>query len=122
MYTRETAEQQAAAKPLSQISPEQQARVDTIKTDLQRATHSQGQNVEAPPPAPQDGAENPQPMAQKSMNQDKAAPELSPTSAQAGTRSTEQETPTVSEDTSRSPEHSPDRARTIARTTPSWER
>lgn len=115
--TREVAEEKSTAKPISQISPDQQARVDAIKSDLQKATQSQGQTVEAPVAAPQDGATNPQPMAQKMVNQDKATAELSPTSMQAGTRAAEQDAPSAGNQ-----EKSQGRPQTISRPSPSWER
>jgi hypothetical protein len=56
-------------------------------------------------------------MAQKMASQDKAAPSLSPTSMQAGTRSTEQDAPSKSE--SKSAQQT---QKTMARPSPSWER
>jgi hypothetical protein len=118
--TREAAEEKSTAKPISQIPADQQARVDAVKSDLQKATQSQAQTVEAPT-TPQDGATSPQPMAQKSMNQDKAAAPLSPTTAQAGMRSTEQEAPAAGNQ-EKTQEKSQGRPQTISRPTPSWER
>jgi len=119
--TREAAEDKSRAKPISQIPPDQQARVDAIKSDLQKATLSQGQTSDAPAAALQDGATSPQPMMQKSMNQDKAASPLSPTTAQVGTRSTEQEAPAGGSQ-EKGQEKSQGRPQTISRPSPSWER
>lgn len=114
MYSREAGEEKTAAKPVRQISNEQMARVDKVGTDLQKAMQVRG--TENVPSTPTEGTDNAQPMRQPMMNQDKAAPALSPTSAQAGTHATEQESTAPSQDKSQS------RSRTIARTMPSWER
>lgn len=122
MYSRETSQSTAGAKSMQQMPPEQQAKVAEISGKLQQATQHMGQ-AEAPSSAPQDGTTSPQPMAQKMTSQDKAAPALSPTSMQAGTRSTEQEAPASSEATSKSETKSAQQTqKTMARTSPSWER
>lgn len=118
MYGREAAEEKAAAKPISQISDEQKARVDKVGADLQKAFQTPGTEKSAPS-SPTDSTDSAQPMRQTMMNQDKAAPSLSPTSAQAGTPATEQESTSPSQD---SQAKSQSRPQTIARTTPSWER
>ena len=117
MYGREAAEEKAAAKPISQIPDEQKARVDKVGADLQKAFQTPG--TENAPSSPTDSTDSAQPMRQPMMNQDKAAPSLSPTSAQAGTPSTEQESAAPSQDNQAK---SQGRPQTIARTTPSWER
>jgi len=63
-------------------------------------------------------------MRQNMTSQDKAAPALSPTSAQQGKTANEQDGPAPSEDaSSKSQESSQEQTRqTIARRPPSWER
>jgi hypothetical protein len=119
--TREAAEEKVTAKPISQLPPDRQAQVDAVKSDLQKATQNQEQSAVVSAPTPQDGATSPQPMMQKSMNQDKVAPASSPTSAQAGTPSTEQEAPSAANQ-GKTQDKSQDRPQTIARPAPSWER
>jgi len=122
MYTRESGQERAGAKSMQQMPPEQQAKVEEVKGKLQQATQHLGQNAETFSPAPADSAASPQPMAQKMMSQENAAHALSPTSAQAGIRATEQNVPS-SESSGKSQEQSAQAPRkTIARTTPSWER
>ena len=115
MYSQQAIQEKTAAKPLDRIPAAQMEQVDGIKADLQRATQSASPNALPAAPAPGDATANPQPMAQMSMNQDKAAPALSPTSAQAGARGHEQES-------GAKPEKVPERPQTIARRPPSWER
>ena len=122
-HTRKDAQDKAALKPLDQIKPEHQARVETIKTELQKSTQHQEKTAPAPAPAPEDATASPQPMQQKMMSQDKAAPDLSPTSAQKGTKAMDQEAPAASgQGQSKTQEKSADQAKTIARRPPSWER
>ena len=117
MYARETAVQQATAKPLSQISPEQQSKVVEAQTLYSRGTREAGQTTPAPTSLPEDGATSPQPMRQNMISQDKATPNLSPTSAQSGARTQDVEGPSA-------PAATPAKSQqqTIARPTPSWER
>jgi hypothetical protein len=122
MYTRQAAEEPAKAKPIAQIPPDQKARVESVKSDLQKATQVQGQSSEAPITAPQDSATSPQPMAQKSMGQDNVAPALSPTSAKDGVRPSDDKQNAPSETLSRSEESAQPSRQTIARRPPSWER
>lgn len=117
MYTRQASEEKTAAKPIRQISDEQKARVDKVGADLQKSIRTS--DMENPPSIPTDGTDNAQPMRQPMMNQGKAAPSLSPTSAQAGTLAAEKESASPSLD---SQAKSQSRPQTIARTTPSWER
>lgn len=122
MYSREASQGKASAKSMQQMPPEQQAKVTEISGKLQQATQHMGQ-AEAPAVAPQDSTASPQPMRQNMMSQDKAAPSLSPTSAQAGTPGTEQNAPAASQDTSKSEAKSAQQtAQTMKRTSPSWER
>jgi hypothetical protein len=115
MYTREAGEERAAAKPIS--LNEHHSAAATEANDLYRKGTQEGEHpAAASTPAPADSATDPQqPMVQPSMNQEKAAPPLTPTSAQAGAKEHEQE---AHASVSPSPTPSP----TLPRTTPSWER
>jgi hypothetical protein len=112
MYARESVQQKASEKSPASLSPDQQEKVREVQATMQQATHSPDQTPSSS--SPSEGATNPQPMAQMATNQDKAAPALSPTTAQAGTRSHEHE------NASPSPARTPER--TIPRPQPSWER
>lgn len=123
MYAQQASQEKATARTMDQMPTEQKGRVDQIKADLQKASQNPGQDAPPNTPAPADSTASPQPMAQKMMNQDKAAPALSPTSAQAGTRATEQQQSAPSENSqSKAQKGSPDRSQTVARRPPSWER
>jgi hypothetical protein len=93
------------------------ARIDTLAQNAQQKAPAQTQ-------APEGGASGPEPQRQMMTGQDKAAPALSPTSAQRGTPATEKDAPAPSQDTSsQSTERSQEQTRqTIARRPPSWER
>jgi hypothetical protein len=112
MYARGSVQQKASEKSPASLSPDQQARVREVQATMSQATQSPDQSQS--PASPSEGATNPQPMAQMATNQDKAAPALSPTTAQAGTRSHEHE------NASPSPARTPER--TVPRPPPSWER
>jgi hypothetical protein len=112
MYARESVQQKLSEKSPASLSPDQQAKVREVQATMQQATHSPDQTHS--PASPSEGATNPQPMAQMATNQDKAAPALSPTAAQTGTRSHEHENARPSP--ARTPE------RTMPRPPPSWER
>ena len=123
MYAQQAAQEKTAPKALDQMAPEQWAKVEDIKAKMKQATQYLRQNEQPASPDRADGATGPQPMAQKMTSQDKAAPALSPTSAQAGTRATEQEAPGPSgESQAKAQEKSQGRPQTIARRPPSWER
>jgi hypothetical protein len=116
MHTREALEEKATAKPVSQIPEDQRAKAAEVGEKIQAAIKVQGpDNVPDPPSG---GASSAQPMRQQMMSQDKAAPAMSPTSAQAGVTETEQK----SNAPSQAQESSPSRQQTIARPAPSWER
>ena len=112
MYARESVQQKASEKSPASLPPDQQAKVREVQATVHQATQSPDQSPS--PASPSEGATNPQPMAQMATNQDKAAPALSPTTAQAGTRSHEHE------NASPSPARTPER--TVPRPPPSWER
>jgi hypothetical protein len=120
MDSREAVQDQGAPKPMQQMPPDQQAKVEQIKAKLQSATQHLGQDASSTSPAPADSTSSPQPMAQKMTNQDKAAPALSPTSAQAGISPSQENAP--SQETPAKTQEPSGRQQTMARTTPSWER
>jgi hypothetical protein len=116
LTARRDKEDKANIKPMSQLSPDQQARVDEVKTRMEKATSHLQPNASTPAPAPADSNASPQAMRQNMMNQDKAAPDLSPTSAQSGTTTPakEKETPAPTPEPTPPPK-APSRS-------PSWER
>jgi hypothetical protein len=103
--------------PTQYVRPEQQGRLAEAQTLYHEGTREAEQTTPAPTPVPADGATSPQPMRQNMMSQDKAAPDLSPTSAQSGIRAEEVEGPSA-------PAATPAKSQqqTITRPTPSWER
>jgi hypothetical protein len=122
-HTRKDAQDKAALKPLDSIPADKQVRVDAVRAELQKSTQHQEKAAPTPAPAPADATASPQPMQQKMMSQDKPAPDLSPTSAQKGTKAMDQEAPATSgQGQSKTQEKSADQAKTIARRPPSWER
>ena len=119
MYTREAGQEKPAFKP-NELSQSDKASLTTAKDLYQRGTAPGDDSPRMAAPEPE-GATSQQPMAQMSMNQEKAAPALSPTSAQTGTRSNKQEAP-ASPDNAQSQSRSQEQAKTMARRPPSWER
>jgi hypothetical protein len=107
----------SAAKPTDYVRPEQQARLAEAQALYSKGTQQPEQMTSAPGPMPAEGATDPQPMRQNMMSQDKAAPDLSPTSAQAGTRALEVDGPSAP-----TPTPAKSQQQTIARPSPSWER
>jgi len=117
--TNEAELERANARPVDQgMSPRQEALMADARQQWRNATQ-QPEKSSTASPAPADEAANPQPMAQKMENQDKASPALSPTTMQAGARESEKEAPAPSAE---SQQKSQERTPTIARPTPSWER
>jgi len=119
MYTREAGQEKPAFKP-NELSQSDKASLTKAQELYQQGTSQGKDSPQVPAPAPE-GATSQQPMAQMSMNQEKAAPALSPTSAQTGTRTNEQEAP-ASPDNAQSQSRSQEQAKTMARRPPSWER
>jgi hypothetical protein len=117
MYSREAAQEKANAKP---ITPEIKAQADRVTATMDKATQHMSQNSGAPSAAPSDGASSPQPMRQNMTGQDKTAPALSPTSAQRG--QTEKDSPGKSNAPAETQTKAADRAQTLPRPKPSWER
>jgi hypothetical protein len=94
MYTREAAQAKETTRPISEMSRESLAEVQSIGAGM-KPTPTEPDPQAPPPaaptsaPAPSDGADNQQPMKQVSMAQDKTAPALSPSSAQMGMKDVE---------------------------------
>jgi hypothetical protein len=120
MYAQKAAQEKTP--PLNQMPQDQQARLEAIKATLQKATQHIDKNAAAPSPAPADGTDSREAMRQKMTGQDKAAPALSPTSAEAGQRAAELNSPS-NVTPMKTPEKQVTRApQTVPRRPPSWER
>ena len=115
MYTRQAAQEKPALKPLDQLPADQRAQVDAIKARLEKATQHIDKGAQAPAPADAGGSR--EAVRQNMTGQDKTAPALSPTSAQAGQPATEK-SPQAKEPQ----EKAPARPQTLPRPRPSWER
>jgi len=121
MYSRVARQDKTAQKPLDQMPPDQQAKVEAIKEKLEKATQHIDKNAQAPAPAPADATGSCGAMRQNMRGQDKTAPALSPTSERAGQPATGQTS------SSRQPEKSSEKQaghaqKTVPRPSPSWER
>jgi hypothetical protein len=113
MYARQAAQEKASQKTIADMPPAQRARMDAIKAELQKASqHIDGQ-AKAQPKMDTGGSR--EALRQNMTGQDKTAPALSPTSAQAGKPETEK---TPAKET---PKPTP-RPQTLPRPRPSGER
>jgi hypothetical protein len=108
MYARETAQEKAAARP---ITPEIKAQADRALATINKAS----QHLQSPPaPAAPDGG-SPAAHLQKQSHQEKAQAALSPTDDSAGK--------TAAQGNEKAPEKPVSQTRqTVARPRPSWER
>jgi hypothetical protein len=123
MYARQGEQERTSSRPMDQMPPQQQAKVEEVKAEMQKATQHLDHQAPANAPAPADGTASPQPMRQNMMAQDKEAPAQSPTSAQLGQAANEKSASAPSrEGQSQTRESSQQRAKTTARTSPSRER
>jgi len=122
--SRQVAQESVGVKSVENMRPDQQARLAEAQSLFRQGTQQASPSVATSTPAPEDATSSPQPMRQNSMRQDKAAPDLTPTSAQAGVPSREAEAPSAPTDsTSKAQEQSTEQTRqTMARRPPSWER
>ena len=114
MYAREAEQEKANLKPIDQMPPEQQTKLDKIKEKLEKAKPDIGQN--APTPSLADAGSTPEASRQNMTGQDRTAPALSPTNAHAGQPQTDKE---------KSPSTQPEKKaehKTLPRPQPSWER
>jgi hypothetical protein len=114
MYSRQDA-QKTTSNAVDRMPPEQLAKVDEIKARMEKATQHVGQNAAAPQQSSGEEPGNRQAMRQNMVSQDKTAPSMSPTSAQAGKPESEKAP-------ARTPQKSSQRPHTVARRPPSWER
>lgn len=116
MYTRQAGAEQAAAKPSDLVRADQQARLAEAQSLYEKGTQGTPSATPSPTSAPA-GAENPQPMQQQGVGQERVAPEMSPTSGLASSRAQDV-------DGSSAPASIPAKSQqqTIARPAPSWER
>jgi len=94
MYTRQAAEEQAAPRPSEMVRPGQQAKAAEAQALFDKATQAPQSPTPPPTPAPE-GAANPQPMQQQGIGQERAAPEMSPTSSLASARAQEVDGPSA---------------------------
>jgi hypothetical protein len=124
MYAREAAQDRANQKPEPQIADAEKVKAKELGARIDAVAQETQQKVPAQTPAPESGASSPEPQRQMMTAQDKVAPSLSPTTAQAGTPAAEQEknalakgSPAQSQQKSQEPPKP-----TIARRPPSWER
>ncbi|HTV53583.1 MAG TPA: hypothetical protein VMI06_01570 [Terriglobia bacterium] len=95
MYAREATQEQASQRSVNELNQADKAEAKELGSRVDKAVEQIRSNDRPAAPSQSDSTANPEPMRQNMVNQDKEAPELSPTSAQRGT---------------------------IARPTPSWER
>ncbi len=102
MYTREAANEKAARKPVEHMPEDAKAQARETGALLDKATQHLNSD-RSPAQAPQGSSESPEASRQNMTHQDKAAHDLSPTSAQKGTPSHEQKSPSVSERTPEAP-------------------
>src|SRR5579859_4501115 len=78
------AQDKAALKPVQQMPEADKSQARELGARLDKATQHIQQNTPALTSAPADSTSSPEPMRQNMTGQDKAAPDLSPTSAQLG--------------------------------------
>jgi hypothetical protein len=114
MYAREAAQEKTNAKPMDQMRPEQQAKVEQIKATLEKSTQHMNRDAAAPASAPANDGGNTAHM-QKQNNQEKTQAALSPTDNTAGK--------TAIRGQDKTPEKAaPEKPQTLPRPRPSWER
>jgi len=119
-----SAVQEQPSKTVSQVPEDIRARARDIGSRIEQSGQNIEQSAGTLPQAPAEATGNQQPLRQNMTAQDKPAPDLSPTSFQAGIPSKDVEGPGPPEptpSTSQSQTQEQSRA-TIARRPPSWER
>jgi hypothetical protein len=122
MYAREAAQDTASRKPEPQIPDAEKSKARELGARIDSVAQDAQQKAPAPAQAPEGGTSTPAAERQMMTGQDKAAPALSPTSAQKGTPATEKDA-SSQDASSQSKERSQEQTRqTIARRPPSWER
>ncbi len=113
--------EKANQKPMDRMPPDQQAKVDSIKATLERATQHVNKSPDAPASTPPEGTGSREAMRQNMTGQDKTAPALSPTSAETG-QTAEKNAPAPDETPARTQQKTPGLKQTLSRPRPSWER
>jgi hypothetical protein len=126
-HVRQDTNDKAALKPMDSLPDQPRAELNEVKSRMEKATQHLNQDAAVSAPAPQDGASSPEPLRQNMASQDKAAPDHSPTSMQAGLTSLEKDAPAVTSEPkakeSPSPSPTPDPAPTPSpRGRGGWER
>lgn len=117
MYARQAAEEKANEKPIDRLPADQRVQVEAIKAKLEKATQHITKDAGSVAPASSDGSR--EAMRQNMTGQDKTAPALSPTSAQAGKTAGEKSPANEPAKTQDKPTQRP---QTMPRPRPSWER
>jgi translation initiation factor IF-2 len=122
MYTRQAAQERTAQQSMDRMPAGQQARVEAIKQRLESATrHISPEQSQAPIPADNSGSR--EAMRQNMTAQEKAAPALSPTSAQVGKTAEKSGQAPSEERAAKGPARPSQRPQqTLPRRPPSWER
>jgi hypothetical protein len=121
-YAREAVQEKANLTPMDRMPPDQQAKVDKIKATLEKATRHIDRNGQTPSPTPPDANGGREVVRQNMSGQEKAAPALSPTSAQSGKTAQEKSPAPSQEPPAKTPEKPRTRPQTLPRPRPSWER
>src|SRR5579871_3033888 len=88
MYSRQAV---GPSKSVRNLSQAQRTEAKEIGSELRQATQEISSTSTSPAAAPAPVGSNPEAMRQKMMQQDNAAPSLSPTTAQRGVTANEQE-------------------------------
>lgn len=123
MYSRQAQQEQTGQTKVEQLSQADKSAAKELGARLDKATQHIRQDAANQATAPTDGAASPQPMRQNMLQQDHAAPSLSPTSAQRGQTQEEARGNAPAQEGSQSERQATQqRPQTISRTTPSWER
>jgi hypothetical protein len=91
MYAQKAVDDRAALKPLDRLPEQSKVELADAKARFEKGTQNMNQGAPTPTPAPSDSTASPEAMRQGMANQDKATPELSPTSMQAGKTTPEKE-------------------------------
>lgn len=122
MYTRQAGQDRANEKPLHQMPPNEQAKLESIKATLEKATQHRDHGAHTPGSAQGDSAGNREAVRQNMTGQDKTAPALSPTSVQVGQTTGKDAQAPSNESPTKTPDKTDGRAQTMPRPRPSWER
>jgi len=122
MYARQDGQERANLTPMDRMPPDQRAQVDAIKAKLEKATRHIDTNAPAPLPAAGESGGGHTAERQNMAGQEKTAPALSPTSAQAGKTPNENAPVPSTEPPAKTQDKAVSRPQTVPRPRPSWER